>query len=523
MLLTAFLVAGVMTGVAVADPTVSVSVNGDELPQGDTIKSKEDPTLDVEVSANSTIELVEVRIDGDIRETYEPDSESFSESLTLDLDNGEHELKVIANAEEATTFEATIVKDSARPFIEYTNPFSTPDKSPPPVSTRVRDANVTLSGDLFDDTSVESIEVERVFDYEYAGTSETSRQTQTISEPGESFSQELFLGNGENEITARYIDEMGNVRRHEFSLLVEDAERPTLELQAPGRTGAPEVRLRGTVTDNVKIQTIELTTPDGQTRQIVTERSPEPDPSRLSIDINEKITLNEGRNEIVVEVTDDSGNTRQETTVVIYDRQVEPRIEIDEDRTTFENGNLRVRGRVDRGEIDEVRLESVDPDSGDVIDIVNVYSGETTSRVTIDESLGVGEGETRVRILVTDSQDEQHDDSFMVDGDTETVFFDGSPPATASTPTETPTPTPTPTPGSQAVTPTTTLAPTPAPTAEPTPDSGDADNSGVETALQAETTETATTEASAEGPGFTVVVALLAITLVAVRLAVGRS
>jgi len=525
VVLLVFVVIG-MTGVVLAQPTVTVSVDGEDVSEGETVRVTDDPTVDIEAEADSSIELVEVRVDGDIRETFEPGSKSFSESLTLDLDSGENDVQVIVNAEETTTFDATILKDGAGPLVEYTTPFQTPDRRPPPDSTTVRDANVTLSAKLYDDTGVETIEIERVFEYTFGGSSDQSVATHTIEDPGDEFEQELFLGDGENELTVRYTDEMGNVRVHEFILNVVDSERPTLDLSVPDRTGAPEVRLRGTVTDNVKVQTIAVDTPEGQTREILTESSPEPDPGRLSIELNEEIELNEGRNQIVVEATDNAGNSQSDTVTVVYDREVEPRVTVDADRTQFENGDLRVRGRVDRGEIDDVRLESIDRESEDRIDFVNVYSGETTSRVDIDETLGVGDGETQVRILVVDSEGDQHDETFTVDGDSERVYLDGgSPEERTPTPTATPTATsvattPTSTPESQAVTPTPeSQAVTPTPAAD--------DDDGVgseEDAPQAEDDDGGEeVEASAEGPGFTAVLALVALALVAARLAVRRS
>jgi hypothetical protein len=516
VLLTILLVAGAMTGVALAEPTVSVSVDGQAVSDGETVRTDSDPTVDIEASADSSIELVEVRVNGEIRESYEPASESFSESTTLDLDNGEQDVRIIVNAEETSTFDATILRDGAAPLIEYTSPFRTPDKAPPPDTTTVGDANVTLAGNIDDHTGAETIEIRRVFEYRYGGTSEQSVATHELQDSGESFEQELFLGDGENDIRVRYTDEMGNVRVHEFTLTMDDNEAPTVELSAPERTGAPQVRIRGAVSDNVKLQTVEVQRPDGTTFQPLTERSPAPNPARLSVDINEEVELSEGPNEFRVEATDNAGNSHSESITVVYDRQIEPRITLDADRTGFEDGQLRVRGRVDRGEIRRVVAQSSDPDSEDVIDIQEAYAGDTTSRVDIDQTLAVGDGETRIRIIVTDSNDNQIDETFTVDASTESVSLDGS--SGGSTPAQTPTP----------ATESDTETQTGSGDTDGSDGSGGADESGesggdVGDAPQADGDGNEGGETpGGDGPGFTPVVALVALALVAVRLAVGH-
>ena len=512
-LLTLLIVGGIMTGVPLAEPTVTVSVNGDEVSGGETVRTENDPTVDIEASADSPIELVEVRVNGKIRESYEPDSESFSESTTLNLDNGEQDVRIIVSAEETSTFDATILRDGAAPLIEYTNPLRTPDKAPPPDITTVGDANVTLSGNIDDHTGAETIEIRRVFKYSYGGTSEQSIETHEIQGAGDEFEQELFLGDGENDLTVRYTDQMGNIRVHEFTLDVDDTKPPTVELNAPSRTGASEVRVRGTVTDNVKLQTIEVERPDGTTFQPLTERSPDPNPDRLSFDINEEVELSEGSNQFTVEATDNAGNSHSESITVVYDQQIEPRITLDADGTRFENGDLRIRGRVDRGEITSVVIESVDPDSEDVIDIQQIYRGDVTSRVDIDQTLSVGDGETRVRIIVTDSNDNQNEETFTVDGSAQTVSLGGGSSAQS---------TPTPTVGADTVTPT-AVADTVTPTATAATDGSDGSGSDAEQAPQADADESEDDGGetpAAEGPGFTPVVALVALALVAVRLAV---
>ncbi|MEF8783630.1 MAG: hypothetical protein V5A39_13825 [Haloarculaceae archaeon] len=504
LVVTLIVVLAAVTGVALAaEPTISVSVDDDDVAEGETVRTDSDPDIEIAVDADAAIELVEVRVDGEIRESYEPGTESFSETVSLDLDTGENDLRVVANADETATFDATILKDNASPFIEYTSPFETPGRRAPPDSIGVSDAEVTLSGDLIDDTGVESIAIEREFDYRFAGSSDTSREFYEMEDPGDSFSQEVFLGDGENEFTVTYTDEMGNKRVHEFTLDVSDTSEPTVDVSVPSRTGAPQVRIQGTVGDNVKLDTVEVGILGGSSTQVLTQSSPEPDRDRLSVEINEEISLNEGENRIEIEATDNAGNTVEREVEVVYDPNVEPRIVVDAERTGFEDGSLLVRGRIDRGKINDVTVESVDVGDDEIVDITNVdIGGETTNRVDIDESLAVANGETQIRIIVSDAEGNQHEESFRVDPETESDEPDESGDDTPESSSENADEG-----GDQ----------------QSDADAGDGDESDSDgDGAGSDSASDGGFGPSAVGPGFTPVVALLAVLLIGIRLATRR-
>ncbi|WP_280536373.1 hypothetical protein [Halopenitus sp. POP-27] len=407
-----------MAGVVVGDvQNTSVSVDGTELAAGDTVRVDGHPTLDVSIEADTAIDLVEVRVNGDIRESFEPGSESFSRTLDVEMDDGENTLEIITNAGGTSTYEATVHKDSTSPYLRYTSPFSTPDLSSPPESTTVGDAQVTLAADIVDEFGVESIVIERRHDYIFASQRETTRESYEISNPGGSFSQELFLGDGENQITATYTDETGNTRVHEFVLYVDDTEQPTMDLTVPERTGTDEVRVQGTVTDNVKLDRVELEGPTGSTTQVLQSTHAEPNRDRLSTEVNTVVSLNEGENDITITAVDAAGNTIERDYTIVYDRDINPDVTFDQERTIVENGQVSVVGRVDRGEIDSVTIESINPETDERIDIVRAYSGdETTSRVDLDHQLAAADGETLVRVIITDSQGDQHEETITVSG-----------------------------------------------------------------------------------------------------------
>ncbi|MDX1745684.1 MAG: PGF-CTERM sorting domain-containing protein, partial [Halobacteriales archaeon] len=165
-----------------------------------------------------------------------------------------------------------------------------------------------------------------------------------------------------------------------------------------------------------------------------------------------------------------------------------------------------VTGAVEYGEITAVSVETMDAETGETADIVQVYSGEVTRSVPVETTLATAQGRTRVVIRATDSEGTGHTESFFVDPASGTVF------AGERTPTPTPTPeTPTPTPTITATTltanasanTTTTVAPTATEPANGTPATTSTPKPGV-------------TELLTSMPGFGIGPAVLALLLILV-------
>jgi hypothetical protein len=105
-----------MIGTAVAEPTVTVSTAGKEISQGEVIETTGKPTVSINASDDSVINIVEIRIDGDIAETYEPNSSTFSTSSSLDTSNGKQNITIIVRSDSIKTFKFNIVHDSIPPL-----------------------------------------------------------------------------------------------------------------------------------------------------------------------------------------------------------------------------------------------------------------------------------------------------------------------------------------------------------------------------------------------------------------------
>lgn len=511
-------IAGATFVASAAEPTVDIEVNNEQFTDGTEIDVGSDPTVDISVTAETQINLIELYVDGIAQRTFDPNGTSFEEEFQLTLDNGEHDIQIVAGANKTTTTDGVITKDSGAPFIEYTEPFSTPDKSTPPDVTTVTEGQLTLSGDLFDDSGVQSIEIERRFEYRYANSRETSRANYEIDDPGDSFQQEILLGNGENEITAKYIDEMGNQRRHDFSLVVDDRRAPQIDVNAPTQVTEPSATISATVTDNVKLQSVTITAPSIGNKQVVSSRSPEPNADRLQVNINENIDLSEGRNEVDIEATDVNGNSVSEELTVEYVRIIEPTIEIDAENTTVEGDSVSVQGRIFRGEVTRASIQTrSDSKNGtEIVDIGGVYTQDSVAEtVTIDQTLTLDTNETvtEIRVLATDSEGTQHEHSVWINAKTGTIG-DSPSAVDGSLPSDT--------------TPMSTTGPS-----EETNIDGDSDTNGDttddndetnvetdentlaqdETTTSVATTAVESTSSSQSSPGFGVIIAIIAISL----------
>ena len=415
-----------VAGTATAEPVVTVSTAGEEISEGETIKTTDEVTININAAADSMITVVEIRIDGDVVKTYEPKSNTFSKTTTPDTGDGEQNVEIIVSSDGVATFNYTIVQDSIPPVIEYTSPVQKYSGRSSPSNVTVENAYVNLSGNISDTTGVNTVSIRRTYQHSSNASSGQSVKTYRINNPGNRFNQRLLLGSGENELLARYTDEMGNVRRHEFTISVSDSENPKINLTVPNRTFNQQVEMQVSVTDNVQLQTVTVERPDGTGFRPITESNPEPDPSLLSTKISRNISLDEGENNISVTATDRDGNSASESATITYNRQIEPKITIYRNQTQITNGNLRLQAAVIQGEITRVSVETVNLTTNNIVDLQLIYSGTVRERVDIGEIIALAGGRTQVQVSATDSEGELHTKMLVADNRSEKVFINES-------------------------------------------------------------------------------------------------
>jgi len=405
---------GADTAVAQQEATIDVSVDGDRLVDGTEHVVLTDPTANVSVEANATIDLIEIRVDGDIRHTYRPDDRSFDRAVPLDLDPNENTVEVIARADGVSTFEATVTKHTAAPRVRYTSPFSTSVLGGPDNETNVSSGQVRLAGTLHTVSSVSHIRIERT--HVYSDDNETNltncdsqpnchtdRTLHRISDPGDSFEQDLLLGEGRNEIVARYTDENGRTNVDSFDLVVDDETDPVIDLTVPNESYVDSARVRGTVRDETKLHRVTLNrTSNNASQVLLTGTDSHPDPNRLTHEFDMTVPLyhDSDANEFRLVAEDAAGNVHEQTFTVEYDPS--PNITVTENATNATAETVRVAGTVSEAQISRVTLETIDTRSGDRLDITRVYEADApTTRVEFDRSLTAAPGHTVVNVIVS--------------------------------------------------------------------------------------------------------------------------
>lgn len=430
-----------------AQTTLTVSVDGTTVGDGDSVTVTDDPELALDLEEDESIQSVTVRVDGETRQSFAPNATAFSERVTLDLIDGEHEVSVLVDDQERLT--ATVLKDSTGPLMTFTSPFESAGR-PSNGEVSIDQANVTLAAELSDLSGVSEVQIERSYEWTFAGRSRRDRATYRIENPGTNVSQPLLFGLGENDLHVVAIDTHGQRRTHDITVRVFDTQRPVIELERFERTG-DRLHVEGTVSDNVKVNSLAYRIEGtAQKSFVLNPTSAEPTRSRIAVDFAFTVPVGDSTEAVVLEATDVADNEREWTVPLDYRGHLEPRVTIAETRVS--DGGVDVTGSVADGRVVQVVVESVGPD-GSVVDSRTVYDGEATSSVEIRERLDAAGGETTVVIRAVDADGRTYSES-----------------ATLATPTPTRTPTATPSP-----TPTATATPTatPTPVATTTGDDGE--------------------------------------------------
>ncbi|WP_251341232.1 hypothetical protein [Haloplanus halophilus] len=440
-------------------PAITVTVDGTAVADGNATLVETDPTVGVTVDADRSIRVVSVRVDGTTQRRFSPNATSFDRSIDLALASGEHTLSVVVKTDDVTTHEVTVTKDAERPYVAYTAPFETDTYAPPPETATVNRSRITLAGEFTDVTGVTHLRIVREVEYEVGSNTRVDRETYSASDLNGSFEQRIFLGMGTNNVTARYHDALGHVREHRVQITVQDTAPPTLANLSAVRRGPETLRLRGRASDNGQLRSVSLS-PEGDsgTTYLLRPTIDRPNPARQRSTFDSNVSLHPGVTAVVVTATDTAGNTVERTVTVR--RTVVPELRFDRGGTRYVNGTTVVaRGVATDGEIVAASVETVDPATGEVVDIASLHDGDIVTDLSFERHLDAPAGrQVTVRLRVMDSSGTEH-----------VTTLDRR--LTVETPTATPTPAPTATPA-PTPTPDATAAPTATPAPTPTPDAG---------------------------------------------------
>lgn len=437
---------------AAGQVSLDVAVDGTPMRDGETITVTDEPVLAIDVEGDEPIESVTVRVDGEVRRTFEPNATAVSERLTLALDDGDHTLTV--EAEPGTRrLTATIRKDSRAPLVTFTSPFRSTG-TPPTGEVAIDRGATTLAADLDDLSGVREVRIERVYEWRFAGRSRRSLETYRIENPGDNVSQPILFGLGRNDLRVEAIDVHGHRRTHEITVWVLDERAPTIEVDRFERTG-DTLHVAGTVSDEVKVSDLSyLVGRSAQRTFVLNPTSSGPDRARVSARFEFAARVTDATESVTLVATDVAGNVRRWQVPLDAEGNLAPAFTIDESATRVRGGGVDVVGSVTGGQVTRVVIESVGAD-GTVVDRRTVYEGAATDDVPVRTRVRAADGATTVVIHAVDGGGQRHRAS-----------------VTLTTPTLTPSETPTVAPATP--TPRTT-APTPPPTVVESDASGGGD------------------------------------------------
>jgi hypothetical protein len=418
---------GALSPVVAADPaspTVDVTVDAAPLDPGETHHTPTDPLVRVSASADVPISLVEVRVDGTTRHAFDPGAERFDRSVALDLETGAHRITVVVRADGVATYEATVIKDDEGPVIDYTTPFgseaSNVEGDTRPTELTVNRGNVSVGGGLDDLSVVEAVRINHTYDYELVdGTDRTGTAQHLLLTPGADFRQSLDLVPGSNRITVFTEDAVGNERTHEFTIAVDDGTAPALTITDVEWLSPTRLHVEGRVTDRVQVQSVWLKssataalpaanvtdTNENPTRHpLVFPASTAPNPDRRNVTLDTTIYHPTGDDYLVLGANDTAGNER--TWNYSLSTFLAPNVTVDDGRTGYvDDRTVAVGGRVVDGQVRDVSVEAVDPETGRIVDIRPVDLGTAGD---FDTRLAAAPDETLVRVRVRDASGAEH-------------------------------------------------------------------------------------------------------------------
>lgn len=470
----------VSAGAAAGAASISLTVEGEilvddrvvgetTLSEGESITTSADPTVTFDIRADSAIELVSVRVDGETRYTYSPGTESFERQETLDLDRRANEVRIVVKANRTTTWTASIAKDNRAPLVTFESPFESGfvsengSYSQADEEYTINDSRVTLAAAFTEQTSVTEVLIERRYRGPGPGPEPIYvRNRTTIEDPGDAIAHPLHLGpaspefgddgreNGTNTLRLTAFDRFDQRRVYEVDLFVEDDDPPEIDLHRAGTDLANRsVVVNFTASDRVGLQSVGYRRGDDDDdglRYLMFGRQPITQPVRKTF--TERIRVTEGTDSLTLVAEDTVGKVTNLTRFVSYDRLVTPQVRL-VSAERIDESRVRVRGGGFDGRITRVQVELVDDD--EILDIRTVYDGDPRARIRVDEALSTGSFPVTARLRVLDETGTEHTESVRISGE-------GFEPAGETSTT----PTPTRTPSSASGTGTADPAPTPA-------------------------------------------------------------
>ncbi|WP_049920665.1 hypothetical protein [Haloferax sulfurifontis] len=409
-----------------SEPNLTLVLENRTVADGDTVTTGDNPELTVRANGSAVIELLVVRVDGDSRRVYTPNSTAVQETATLEMTAGEHALEVLVKQNGSTTTRRiTVIEDSIAPAIVFTSPFRTGNTSiydRPETNYTINRSRISLDGTIYDHSDVEQVSIELRYHGQGVEAPWGFRKRVVIDDPNGSISRPLRLGPfdervdaGQNSLRVSVLDSRGHRRHYDVDLYVMDEAPPSIEIlnQSLIKTRSA-VRLTIRVTDAVGIRSVGVRRGSADGSGLNYEIQPKPIGSRpIEHTFTKTIPLAGDSRNITIVADDGTENATTRELEVNVTQLVRPTIELRPDTIRVSDDRVHVEGRVYDGRVTSVYAETVGP-TGNTVDLAQIYGGGVTSDVRINETLQLDGYPTRIRVRATDSTGREHIETIQV-------------------------------------------------------------------------------------------------------------
>jgi hypothetical protein len=421
-----------------AEPTVTVTVDGTRMADGDRHETGTDERIEVETAVGEAapegaeLDEIVLRVEGSRRASVTVNGTSATRTFTPDLDDGNNSVRVIvtdtAGNTNATRF--TVFKDEDAPHVFLESPYQSRPFFPIE-DGQTNGSAATFAGRVMDDSTVEKLRIT----HDYGGG---QGDTYVLTDVGDNFSIPMQLGYtaadiGTNSFLITAVDEYDNVRRYTFEIDVSDGQAPEISPEPyPEETNRALFYFAGTVSDDVSVKraTVTLTPEDAgpiDNETIAKTREYQYDDGRRSVAFNETFYLERFVSyELTVSVTDVANRTTTRTYEVERvrsDENLRPEVVVDRDRTVvLDRETLFLSGAALEGQTQRLVVETRDAATGDTVDYETVHDGDYRPRVEFDREVDIGPGLTEVIVRATDPDGVEVTERFYVNGSARTAF-----------------------------------------------------------------------------------------------------
>ena len=401
-------------GLAQADPTIELSVNGSPVEDGDRVVVPA-ANLSVDITGEVQLDRVEIRVDGATIHEATPGRTDYRVSLDPDFHARTNDVQVVVTGVDGGlwTHRAAVYKDTLSPDIGLESPVAVEPGYQFPDRRSRESADIHVSGVVEDVSAIEE------FSARIVGG---GRSVETTTLEDGAFRLNTTLAPGNNSLIVAATDEFGNRAYRRLQFEVTDAAPPSLAVEDwPNRTTSQTIRPTVVATDAVAVEEVRYRIPGQPRRTLIEPAASLLDRGRTNVTRVASLTFaRPGTYNVTFNVTDVAGQFTELTKMVTYDpvtpaEAVAPTVRVANNRSGLYNeSRYRLNATVANGSVRTVEVEARNR-YGRVRLLETVYDGPNASSVPVVLDVPIDPGRNEVEIEVVDALENEHDWTLVVD------------------------------------------------------------------------------------------------------------